>query len=50
MLEWLANNYKKFGCVLEFVTDRSEEVRLQSTFGSLCANVLWPLLFATARL
>ena len=25
MLEWLANNYKKFGCVLEFVTDRSEE-------------------------
>lgn len=27
MLEWLANNYKKFGCVLEFVTDRSEEVR-----------------------
>lgn len=25
MLEWLANEYKKFGCVLEFVTDRSEE-------------------------
>jgi peptide chain release factor subunit 1 len=25
MLEWLANNYKKFGCMLEFVTDRSEE-------------------------
>jgi hypothetical protein len=25
MLEWLANNYKKFGCALEFVTDRSEE-------------------------
>lgn len=25
MLEWLANNYKKFGCLLEFVTDRSEE-------------------------
>eukprot|EP01023_Acetabularia_acetabulum_P025180 TRINITY_DN24118_c0_g3_i1.p1 TRINITY_DN24118_c0_g3~~TRINITY_DN24118_c0_g3_i1.p1 ORF type:complete len:128 (-),score=33.59 TRINITY_DN24118_c0_g3_i1:312-695(-) len=25
MLEWLASNYKKFGCVLEFVTDRSQE-------------------------
>jgi peptide chain release factor subunit 1 len=25
MLEWLANNYKSFGCQLEFVTDRSEE-------------------------
>ena len=25
MLEWLANEYKKFGCNLEFVTDRSEE-------------------------
>ena len=25
MLEWLANNYKKFGCQLEFVTNRSQE-------------------------
>ena len=25
MLEWLAENYKKFGCVMEFVMDRSEE-------------------------
>lgn len=25
MLEWLANEYKSFGCNLEFVTDRSEE-------------------------
>ena len=25
MLEWLAENYKKFGCVMEFVSDRSEE-------------------------
>lgn len=25
MLEWLANNYKKFGCALEFVTNRSQE-------------------------
>ena len=25
LLEWLANNYKRFGCVMEFVTDRSQE-------------------------
>jgi peptide chain release factor subunit 1 len=25
LLEWLAENYKKFGCVMEFVTDRSQE-------------------------
>lgn len=25
MLEWLANEYKKFGCTMEFITDRSEE-------------------------
>lgn len=25
LLEWIANNYKKFGCALEFVTNRSQE-------------------------
>jgi len=25
LLEWLANDYKKFGCGLEFVTNRSQE-------------------------
>jgi peptide chain release factor subunit 1 len=25
LLEWLANDYKKFGCTLEFVTNRSQE-------------------------
>lgn len=25
LLEWLANNYKNFGCTLEFVTNRSQE-------------------------
>ena len=25
MMEWLANEYKNFGCTLEFITDRSEE-------------------------
>lgn len=25
LLEWFANNYKKFGCVLEFVTNKSQE-------------------------
>ena len=25
LLEWLANNYKKFGCGLEFITNKSQE-------------------------
>jgi peptide chain release factor subunit 1 len=25
MLEWLAENYKSFGCVLEFITNKSQE-------------------------
>lgn len=25
LLEWFANNYKKFGCTLEFVTNKSQE-------------------------
>merc|ERR1711910_9921 len=25
LLEWLANNYKKFGAALEIITDRSQE-------------------------
>ena len=25
LLEWLAENYKKFGCALEFVTNKSQE-------------------------
>ena len=25
LLEWLANNYKKFGCILEFITNKSQE-------------------------
>ena len=27
LLEWLANSYKKFGCALEFVTNKSQEAR-----------------------
>ncbi|KAL7226762.1 hypothetical protein ACSBR1_021769 [Camellia fascicularis] len=25
LLEWFANEYKKFGCTLEFVTNKSQE-------------------------
>jgi len=25
LLEWLANSYKKFGCTLEFITNKSQE-------------------------
>ena len=30
LLEWLANSYKKFGCALEFVTNKSQEVRCRA--------------------
>jgi peptide chain release factor subunit 1 len=25
LLDWLSNNYRKYGCVLEFITDKSQE-------------------------
>ena len=25
LVEWIANEYKKFGCILEFVSDKSQE-------------------------
>jgi len=25
LVEWLSNNYKKFGCALEFITNKSQE-------------------------
>ena len=30
LLEWLANGYKKFGCQLEFITNKSQ-VNIQQT-------------------
>ena len=33
LLEWLANSYKKFGCALEFVTNKSQEARACLGFG-----------------
>ena len=36
LLEWFANNYTRFGCKLEFVTDRSQEgTQLCRGFGGL---------------
>jgi len=54
LLEWFANNYKKFGATLEFVTNRSQEgsqfckgfggigglLRYKVDFNSLDANLV----------
>ena len=39
LLEWLANNYKKFGCQLEFVTNKSQ-VRVLALAPWPCS---WPV-------
>jgi len=36
MLEWVADNYKKFGCAIEFVTNKSPEgAQFQKGFGGI---------------
>lgn len=43
LLEWFANNYKKFGATLEIVTDKSQEgsqfVKGFGGIGGQCADV-----------
>jgi len=47
MLEWLANEYKKFGCTLEFVTDRSEEgSQFVRGFGGIGGQLRYPVNMA----
>jgi peptide chain release factor subunit 1 len=41
LLEWLANNYKKFGCQLEFITNKSQ-ARLQHAL-LLCSATACPM-------
>jgi len=33
LLEWLANEYKKFGAALEIITDRSQEGKVVFILG-----------------
>jgi len=44
VVEWFAENYKKYGCQLAFVTDRSQEgAQFVKGFGGIGALLRWPL-------
>lgn len=46
MVEWMANNYKQFGCNLEFVTDRSGEgTQFVKGFGGIGGILRWKVDF-----
>lgn len=46
LVEWLANNYKNFGCNLEFVTDRSGEgTQFAKGFGGIGGILRWKVDF-----
>jgi peptide chain release factor subunit 1 len=46
LVEWMANNYKKFGCNLEFVTDRSGEgTQFVKGFGGIGGILRWAVDF-----
>mmetsp|Transcript_29503 Transcript_29503/g.53371 ORF Transcript_29503/g.53371 Transcript_29503/m.53371 type:complete len:462 (+) Transcript_29503:106-1491(+) len=46
LVEWMANNYKQFGCNLEFVTDRSGEgTQFVKGFGGIGGILRWPVNF-----
>jgi peptide chain release factor subunit 1 len=48
LIEWLAENYKKFGCSLQFVTDRSQEgMQFVKGFGGIGALLRYKLDFNT---
>eukprot|EP01124_Arcella_intermedia_P027403 TRINITY_DN535_c0_g1_i1.p1 TRINITY_DN535_c0_g1~~TRINITY_DN535_c0_g1_i1.p1 ORF type:complete len:449 (+),score=67.77 TRINITY_DN535_c0_g1_i1:42-1388(+) len=47
LVEWLAENYKKFGCSLQFVTDRSQEgMQFVKGFGGIGALLRYKLEFS----
>ncbi len=46
MVEWLANNYKNYGCKLEFVADRSGEgTQFVKGFGGIGGILRWKVDF-----
>uniref|UniRef100_A0A7S4MAW8 Eukaryotic peptide chain release factor subunit 1 n=1 Tax=Odontella aurita TaxID=265563 RepID=A0A7S4MAW8_9STRA len=46
LVEWLANNYKNYGCNLEFVTDRSGEgTQFVKGFGGIGGILRWKVDF-----
>jgi len=48
VVEWMAENYKNYGCALAFVTDRSQEgAQFVKGFGGIGALLRWPLDMST---
>ena len=46
LVEWFANNYKQFGCNLEYVTDRSGEgTQFVKGFGGIGGILRWKVDF-----
>jgi peptide chain release factor subunit 1 len=46
LVEWLAQNYKTFGCKLEFITDRSQEgSQFVKGFGGIGGLLRWKVDF-----
>mmetsp|Transcript_14365 Transcript_14365/g.18783 ORF Transcript_14365/g.18783 Transcript_14365/m.18783 type:complete len:462 (+) Transcript_14365:140-1525(+) len=46
LVEWMANNYRQYGCNLEFVTDRSGEgVQFVKGFGGIGGILRWKVDF-----
>ena len=47
LVEWLAENYKQFGCALQFITDRSSEgTQFVKGFGGIGGDLRWKVDFA----
>ncbi|CAM9839829.1 unnamed protein product [Laminaria digitata] len=47
LVEWIANNYKKFGAALEFITNRSQEgSQFCKGFGGIGGILRWRVDFA----
>jgi peptide chain release factor subunit 1 len=48
IVEWFANNYKSFGCALEFVTNKSQEgAQFVRGFGGIGGILRWKVDFMT---
>lgn len=51
LLEWISNNYKSFGAILSFVSDKTPEAnQLVMGFGGMCAFLRYPLDLATVEM
>ena len=47
LTEWFAENYKKFGCTLEIVSDRSQEgTQFVKGFGGIGGLLRWKVDFS----